>query len=163
MTRPTRHASNRHAALGVVLFLAVVAGGQASFAGPREDVAAAMDMWRDTFSAESPEAILALYDQEAVLWGTLSPVRRDDPAAVRDYFVKAFPALPQRQVAFKDPLIRIYGDTAVNTGYYTFSWVKDGQTKTLPARYSFTYLNRNGRWMVVDHHSSAMPDPNLLR
>jgi hypothetical protein len=49
----------------------------------------------------------------------------------------------------------VYGNAAVNTGYYTFSYVKDGETKSLPARYSFTY----DRWMIVDHHSSAIPSP----
>ena len=28
------------------------------------------------------------------MWGTLSPTRRDDPAAIRGYFEKAFKALP---------------------------------------------------------------------
>jgi hypothetical protein len=31
-------------------------------------------------------------------------------------------------------LIRVYGDTAVDTGYYTFSYEKDGAAQTLPAR-----------------------------
>ena len=62
---------------------------------------------------------------------------RADRAALRDYFVTAFKVLPGLKVDFGDQLIRLYGDTAVNSGYYTFSYVKDGETKTLPARYSF--------------------------
>ncbi len=143
-------------------FLLLPMAAQA-WAGAKEEVAAAQAQWEEAFRQESPDPILALYDPEAVLWGTLSPTRRDHPAALRDYFVNAFRALPGHRVAFRDSYIRVYGNTAINTGYYTFSWVKDGQTKTLPARYSFTYVNRNGRWMIVDHHSSAMPDPNLLR
>src|SRR5262249_19542902 len=42
-------------------------------------------------------------------------------------------------------------------GYYTFSFTKDGEAKTPPARYSFTYVKRGGQWLIVDHHSSAMP------
>jgi hypothetical protein len=56
-----------------------------------------------------------------------------------------------------DQLIRIYDATAVNTGYYTFSCVKDGEIKSLPAHYSFTYVKRGENWLIVDHHSSAMP------
>ena len=49
---------------------------------------------------------------------------------MRDYFVTAFKFLPGLKVTFGEQLIRVYGGTAVNTGYYTFSWVKDGEAKT---------------------------------
>jgi hypothetical protein len=66
--------------------------------------------------------------------------------------------LPGLKVAFGDQLIRVYDcGTAVNTGYYTFSYVKDGEAKSLPARYSFTYVKRGDAWLIVDHHSSALP------
>jgi hypothetical protein len=87
----------------------------------------------------------------------LSPKVRSDRAALRDYFVKAYNVLPGLKVTFGDQLIRVYGNAAVNTGYYTFSYVKDGETKTWPARYSFTYVKNGDRWLIVDHHSSAMP------
>ncbi len=145
--------------ISLVLLLVLSSISLTAWAGDKEDVAAATAKWAETFVNDDPAPILALYDQEAVLWGTLSPTRRDDPAAIRDYFVKAFAALPQHKVTFGDQLIRVYGNTAINTGYYTFSFVKEGQAKTLPARYSFTYVNRGGNWMIVDHHSSAVPAP----
>jgi hypothetical protein len=46
--------------------------------------------------------------------------------ALKAHFVGAFQALPRATVKFGDQLIRVYGDTAVNTGYYTFSYTKDG-------------------------------------
>jgi hypothetical protein len=102
---------------------------------------------------------LPLYSDDAVFWGTLSPTVRADRAALRDYFVTAFRVLPGLKVAFGEELIRVYGATAVNTGYYTFSYAKDGETKSLPARYSFTYVKNGDHWLIVDHHSSAMPAP----
>jgi len=93
--------------------------------------------------------------REAVLLGTLSPKRRDNPDAIRDYMVNAFKALPDHKVSFGDQLIRVYGDMAINSGYYTFTYSKDGESKSLPARYTFVYAKRNGQWMIVDHHSSA--------
>jgi hypothetical protein len=102
---------------------------------------------------------VTVYSDDAVLWGTLSPTVRSDGAALRDYFVTAFKVLPGLKVAFGDQLIRVYDNAAVNTGYYTFSYVKDGETKSLPARYSSTYVKNGERWLIVDHHSSAMPSP----
>jgi hypothetical protein len=90
-------------------------------------------------------------------WGTLSPTVRADRAALRDYFVTAFKVLPGLKVTFGDQLIRVYDCSAVNTGYYSFSYIKDGETKSLPARYSFTYVKSGEKWLIVDHHSSAMP------
>lgn len=133
--------------------------GATAWAGDKEDVAAAAAKWADAFSAEAPERVLALYGHDAVLWGTLSPKRRDNPEAIRDYMVNAFKALPGHKVSFGDQLIRVYRDMAINTGYYTFTYSKDGESKSLPARYSFVYAKRNGQWMIVDHHSSAMPVP----
>ena len=63
-------------------------------------------------------------------WDTLSPTLRADRAALRDYFVTAFKVLPSLEVTFGEQLIRVYGSTAVNTGYYTFSYIKDGETET---------------------------------
>ena len=147
--------------IGLILVLLLILLGMAptAFAGPKEEVAAATAKWAEVFVLDNPDPILALYAKDGVLWGTLSPTRRDDPAAIRDYFVKAFAALPGHKVAFGNQLIRVYGNTAINTGYYTFSFTKDGQAKTLPARYSFTYAKQGGKWLIVDHHSSAMPAP----
>jgi uncharacterized protein (TIGR02246 family) len=126
-------------------------------AGPKEDVSAATSEWGQVLSEDDPDKVLPLYADDAVLWGTLSPTVRADRAALRDYFVTAFRVLPGLKVTFGDQLIRVYGNAAVNTGYYTFSYSKNGEVKTLPARYSFTYIKNGERWLIVDHHSSAMP------
>ncbi|MGH8717137.1 MAG: hypothetical protein ACREUI_10565, partial [Burkholderiales bacterium] len=72
----------------LLLFLLVTAPN--AWAGPKEEVAATTAKWAQVFTDDNPDPILALYDKDAVLWGTLSPKRRDDPEAIRDYFVKAY-------------------------------------------------------------------------
>jgi uncharacterized protein (TIGR02246 family) len=144
---------NAGLALSVVLLSLVPVAS----AEPKDDVAAATLTWARMLGEDDPDKVLPLYSDDAVLWGTLSPTVRADRAALRDYFVTAFKVLPGLKVAFGDQLIRVYDGTAVNTGYYTFSYVKDGETKSLPARYSFTYVKRGEAWLIVDHHSSAMP------
>ncbi len=127
----------------------------------KADITAAMEAWATAFSADHPETILTFYADDAVLWGTLSPSRRDNPSAIRDYFEHVF-TFTDRKVTFRDPLIRVYGTAAVNTGSYTFSWVKDGQVETIHARYSLTYVKDDRRWLIVDHHSSVMPVPEAV-
>ena len=139
--------------IGVLVVMSAGLAAQTAAAGPQEDVAAAGQKWATVFADNNPDA------KDGVLWGTLSPTVRSDPGAVKAYFVGAFQALPKATVKFGDQLIRVYGDTAVNTGYYTFSYTKDGETKSIPARYSFTYVKDGNDWKIVDHHSSAMPAP----
>ena len=141
------------------VLLLIAAASFAASAGPKEEVAGATTEWAQRLGQNDPDKVLELHAPDGVLWGTLSPKLRADRAALRDYFVTAFKALPGLKVTFGDQLIRVYGATAVNTGYYTFSFTKDGEAKTLPARYSFTFVKQGGRWMIVDHHSSAMPTP----
>src|SRR5262245_46831187 len=143
----------------VVLLLGAGVSVQTATACSNEAVAGAVDRWTTVLSEDNPDTIVALYSKDAVLWGTLSPTVRSDPAALKAYFVAAFQALPRLTVKFGEQLIRVYGDTAVNTGYYTFSFTKDGETKSLPARYSLTYVKEGNDCKIVDHHSSAMPAP----
>jgi uncharacterized protein (TIGR02246 family) len=138
---------------------AVVALSPAVWAQHKDEVAAAAAKWAKIFVDDNPDSILALYDEDAVLWGTLSPTRLAGKQEVRGYFERAYKALPGHKVSFGDQRIRVYGDTAINTGYYTFTYVKDGEVKSLPARYTFVYRKRGNDWLIVDHHSSAMPAP----
>jgi len=102
------------------------------------------------------ERILAVYDAEAVLWGTVSPTLRDSPAAIREYFTPGA-SRPNLKVALGEQRVRVYGNIAINTGYYTFSDIRDGQPVTTPARFSFVYRQRDGPWLILDHHSSRVP------
>lgn len=151
--------SSKFVTAGFALTVVLASIIPAAWAGPKEDVASAASRWAQALGEDDPDKILPFYSEDAVLWGTLSPMVRADRAALRDYFVTAFEVLPGLKVAFGDQLIRIYGATAVNTGYYTFSYLKDGETRSVAARYSFTYVKNGDQWLIVDHHSSAMPAP----
>jgi hypothetical protein len=99
-------------------------------ADPKDEVEAAAAAWGQALGEDDPDKVLPFYASDAVLWGTVSPKLRSDPAALRDYFVGAFKVLSGLKVAFGDHLIRVYGNTAINTGYYTFTFVQNGESKT---------------------------------
>jgi hypothetical protein len=124
-----------------ILVLVMIVLRVPAVAGAKEDVAAATQAWVDAFGSRNPDQVVALYDAEAVLWGTVEQKIRDNPAAISDYF-KLLSNLTQAKVVVGEQRIRVYGDTAINTGYYTFTLERDGQPRTFPARFSFTYRKR---------------------
>ncbi len=66
---------------------------------------------------------------------------------------------PYEQVSDYKPYIRLYGDIAINDGYYTVSFESPEGLKTVKARYVFVYKRAaaTGKWEIIDHHSSSMP------
>ena len=76
---------------------------------------------------------------------------------MRDYFI---PIGPDARVLIGKQKPRVFGDIAVNTGFYTFTDVRDGEKVTFDARFSFVYKrDANDKWLIVDHHSSSVPLP----
>ena len=146
--------------LVTVLSSCATTGGDDSNA--KQQVAAATQAWIDAMGSHDPERVLALYDSEAVLWGTTSPTIRDNPASLRDYFKFLPTAPPYYKGVLGEQRIRVYGDVAINTGTYTFigpALDAAGKPISRPGRFSFVYRVRDGRWLIVDHHSSAVPAP----
>ena len=119
-------------------------------------IAEAMAEWGNEFSSNTNDTMLGLYADDAFLWGTLSSVQRTDPELIRDYFDRTF-VYENRKVVFNASNIRCYGDTAVSSGSYTFSFVKDGEKLTIPSRFTLVYVRRGGKWLIVEHHSSIIP------
>ena len=143
--------------LAILTLLLILVNPSLGLAGPEEDVVAATQAWIDGMNSHNAERVVALDDAEAVLWGTRSSALRDTPATVRDYF-KILQTVPSSyKVVLGEQRIRIYGDFAINTGTYTFSEDRDGTSITRPSRFSFVYWNHDGHWLIVDHHSSAVP------
>ncbi|RYG66251.1 DUF4440 domain-containing protein, partial [bacterium] len=56
-----------------------------------------------------------------------------------------------------DHRVQLMGDTAVSSGFYALHRLQDGKPTESPARFTFVYQRRAGRWVIVTHHSSALP------
>jgi len=142
----------------IFVFVLTLGAPLLATAGPQEDVAAATRAWAAAYDSRDPQRAIVLYDADAVFWGTLSPTIRDRREAILAYF-KKMPQTPDSRVKLGEQRIRVYGDIAINTGYYTFNVLRKGKRVAIPARFSFVYRLRDGRWMIVDHHSSRNPAP----
>jgi uncharacterized protein (TIGR02246 family) len=125
-----------------------------------EQIAAATAAWVDAFNKRDTGRLTQMYDPEAVIWGTDAQRMASGSSAIAEYFKNL--AAPQRSAvtaAIGEQRIRVYGDTAVDSGTYTFWVMRDGKQEPVPARYSLVYRNRDGKWLIVDHHSSRVPAP----
>lgn len=137
------------------LALAALAITQLARADDVDDVRERALSWADNIGKGNPDVMVALYDPEAILHGTSSPVLRQGHALIREYFAGITPDL-QLSMAFREPMhIRVFGDTAVNTGFYT---TRIGANEPIPLRYSFVYRKTGDDWLIVDHHSSRLPE-----
>jgi uncharacterized protein (TIGR02246 family) len=119
----------------------------------------AAQKWATAFNSCDSVKAATLYDSEAVLWGTVAPVIITSSAGIQQYFERVCSSNPKPRVVFGEQHIRVYSDTAINSGAYTFTVFPGGQPFQFPARYSFTYRKKDGQWLIVDHHSSAIPSP----
>lgn len=120
-------------------------------------VNAALQAWVDAFNAHDAAGVSALYDAQAVLWGTLSADLITSADAIDAYFDRTFQFNPPPTVSLGQALVRVFGDTAVASGRYTLAFEIAGQSHLMPSRFSFTYRRNGGQWRVVDHHSSLVP------
>ena len=123
----------------------------------KQQIAAVTQEWIEDMTAHDMDRVTALYDRDAVLWGTRSSTIRTTPEKVREYFGILRKVPPSYKATLGEEHIRVYGDIAINSGTYTFSEERDGKEVLRPARFSIVFRREGGRWLIVDHHSSAVP------
>ena len=88
-----------------------------------------------------------------LLLPTVSNKVRHNHEEIEDYFVDFLAKGPSGKI--DESNVRIYGDLAINSGVYTFTF-KDGTV--VQARFTFVYRWSGQRWLIVEHHSSRMPE-----
>lgn len=121
----------------------------------RDQVAAATAAWIEAFNSRDAKRMASLYDGEAILTDAAEAKPRVGAAAIGDYY-KANAQRSTQRVALGERSIRVFGDTAIDSGTLTYFEMRDGQATTTPARYSLTYRNRGGKWLIVDHQASLV-------
>ncbi|SEL88814.1 SgcJ/EcaC family oxidoreductase [Rhodococcus maanshanensis] len=122
-----------------------------------EQVAALFDTWNQTLATGDPEAVADLYAPDAVLLPTVSNVVRTDRAGIVDYFTSFLPSKPSAVI--EQSVVNVLdAENAIDTGVYRFTLNKPEAPEVVDARYTFVYEKRDGKWLIVNHHSSEMPE-----
>lgn len=142
-----------------VLAVAMLAGCSSTDDRPTEqEIAGLFDQWNAALAGGDAKTVAELYAVDGVLLPTLSPVVRSNRDQIADYFAKDFlPKKPQGTIT--ESHIRILDDeNAAHSGNYRFSLTeKDGSKSTVDARFTYLYEKVDGKWLIVEHHSSAAP------
>ncbi|MFE1876018.1 SgcJ/EcaC family oxidoreductase [Streptomyces sp. NPDC059496] len=146
--------------LGTVGTVAATAGPQHRDPQPgKAQIAGLFDTWNKALQTGDPKKVADLYASDAVLLPTVSNKIRTDRAEIVDYFEHF---LQNKPVGAKvETIVNVLDkNSAIDTGVYAFTLTdpKTGAKSTVKARYTYEYEKRNGKWLIVNHHSSKMPE-----
>jgi len=117
-------------------------------------VRALFDGWNQALATLDPDRVADRYAPDAVLLPTVSNQVRTNRAEIVDYFVKFLKDKPRGTILSSHVTV-LNPNAAIDTGTYRFAFA-DG--RTVEARYTFVYERVGGDWLIVNHHSSAMPE-----
>lgn len=118
-----------------------------------KDITSLFDEWNSALQSGNPKKVTALYEETAILLPTVSNKVRHNHEEIEEYFFQFLAKKPEGKI--DEMNIRTYGEIAINSGVYTFSF-KDGAN--VQARFTFVYRWNGVRWMIIEHHSSKMPE-----
>ncbi len=134
-------------------FILVFSAASAS-AGPAEDANAVIDQWSATYTANDRDALVNLYAPDAILLGTTSPIMSEGREAIKKYF-QDLPGSGRKNTLVERRTIVLSDSEIVGTGFYTFTRAAEANTPR-PSRFTMVLVKRDGRWMIVHHHSSPL-------
>ncbi|MEU9345463.1 SgcJ/EcaC family oxidoreductase [Streptomyces sp. NPDC048278] len=136
------------------------AGGSRTAHEPgKKQIAALFDRWNAALRTGDPEKVADLYAKDAVLLPTVSNKIRTNHAEIVDYFEHFLQNKPVGEK--KRTIVNVLdANSAIDTGVYAFTLTdpKTGAKRVVEARYTYEYEKRGGKWLIVNHHSSAMPE-----
>ena len=143
--------------LPILLAAASLSMSAQLLADTADDVDMAVLGWADAYNSHDPQRVAARYHREAAFWGTTSPRLRTTPEDVAAYFI-SLASRPNASVSIGPKHVRIVDSVAIVTGSYTFTDRVDGVAVTRPSRFSFVLERTGDDWLIVQHHSSRMPE-----
>jgi len=118
------------------------------------EIASLFDRWNQALQTGDPHKVVANYATRSILLPTASNKPRLTPAEKADYFHHFLENRPSGKIDLRT--IEIGCNTAVDAGFYTFTFAGTGSS--VRARYCYTYRWNGSEWLITSHHSSAMPE-----
>jgi uncharacterized protein (TIGR02246 family) len=125
----------------------------------KKEIRKQFELWNKAIQTGDPKKVVRLYAADAILLPTLSDKVRHNRREIADYFKKFLKKKPSGKI--DEHNVRLFGDLAISSGVYTFTFEKPASTAQ--ARFTYVYKQRGKRWLIVEHHSSVMPPPDAKK
>jgi len=146
----------KHFLLTMIIFLIAMFSSNV-FAGDNEDVLSTLNGTIEAFNKHDIKTYFSYFvDDNTEFPYVVSPLRHD--AVMWKNFIENTAYLEYVNYHQQDSQIQIYnGNSAVVTGYYTFSWKeKGGQMTYQSGRATIVAVKQNGKWLIAHMHFSEM-------
>lgn len=118
------------------------------------DMRALFNEWNAALKTGDPKRVAALYDEDATLLPTISNQMCRNTDEIAQYFLQFLALKPEGRI--NESNTRIFGTVAIHSGVYSFNLHDNTDVQ---ARFTFVYRWNGSRWMILEHHSSRMPEP----
>ena len=113
--------------------------------------------WEKLFN-ENNISIVDTYSTNGILIGTFAIAIKKGRQTILPYFQNLFTKDGLRVDFNKEVFINEMLDGYILSGFYVFSFNEDGQRKQIRARYSFVIEMVDGKMLIINHHSSEIPN-----
>ncbi|AEG32306.1 SgcJ/EcaC family oxidoreductase [Thiomicrospira cyclica] len=114
-------------------------------------------LWNEALASGDARYVASLYSDDAVLLPTVSNLPRSGLAEIEAYFKHFLLKQPSARVLQR--IVRKGCNKLTDAGVYEFTVGGEGvKRKVVKARYTFVYAFHAGRWKILHHHSSVMPN-----
>ena len=129
-----------------------------AWAGPAEDVAAALDQWTKAFNANDVDALVKLYAPDAILIGPAGSSITEGSEAIRKYYARLEKSGDKVLIGIHKVVV-VDDSVAYVAGFNEFSAVRGSETRKSPNRFTMILVKRGDRWLITHQHSSRRSTP----
>jgi hypothetical protein len=121
----------------------------------KPDAGEALVQWVEAMESGDAPRVVALYDKNAIFYSMIAVKPLKTQAERLAYYKKAV-AEPDLSIDIDESDPKVMGDTATNSGLYTFHYTQEGEDVEIPGKFSFTYAFKNGKWLITEHRSEKI-------
>jgi uncharacterized protein (TIGR02246 family) len=122
----------------------------------KEQIAALSEGWNRALATGTPAAVADFYAADAVLLPMLSSGPRMGREEIKSYFIEYLKRHPQGGINMRSIMVGCNFASDMGTYTYRLTGRRKGTREAIVGRYSTIYEFRDGKWLIVQQHSSSL-------